>query len=259
MALHGLYGNGPILFLGTPFLNAVRDYALNPRQQERIMSSVYSMDHKLNVIRYNTALIQELEAEDFEKHREQRFNPNELPRIATYQQRCEFRIHDFDDYLLFLTLFLESFTAASFSLLDVCGFLLNDIYDLQIIEDKMSYVKAVEELENRKGSTDPLYQFLMQYRPGNENSVKWIKPLKQIRNAMTHRNITDVCKHVKQSRWWFPPTHELHLDDSFFNQGQNVVVKQFAQECFEGLEEFVTELYKRLRIALETDQQIPLY
>ncbi|MCI0564901.1 MAG: hypothetical protein L0332_31875 [Chloroflexi bacterium] len=268
MAANGLYGNGPILKLSSPFLHAVETYASSPRQREDIENSVYSIDHKLNIVRYNAGLIQEMNAEDFRKHRYKLFDTTDLPRTAQYKQRCIFRMHDYDDYVLFLTFFLEAMTGASFSLLDVCGHLLKDMYDLNLPRTEVtssgksrsiqiSFANVTDDLQTRATTT---YNFLMQYRPGNPSSVLWIKPLKDIRNATTHQQITRICRYVEDSSLHFSPDlQELRLNQDFFTPPRDVVLKEFVEECFNGLEDFVTELYDRLRQALETDHTIPLY
>lgn len=267
MAVNGLYGNGPILKLSSPFLTAVEQYA-NSRQKTTIENSVRSLDHKLNIVRYNVGLVQEMGAEDFKKHRDQLFSTTDLPRTVQYQQRCTFRVHDYDDYVLFLTFFLEALTAASFSLFDVCGHLLKEMYDLNLPrtetsssgrrrEIKTSYINVVRELDTRSPS---LSTFLRLYIPDEPNMVSWIKPLKRIRNATTHQQITRICRYVEDSSLHFhPDIQELRLSQDFFDPPQEVVLKIFAVECFNGLEDFVTELYERLRQALETDRTIPLY
>lgn len=257
MAVYGLYGNGPVLKLSAPFLDAVATYANTPRQQEAIENSVYSLDHKLNIVRYNAGLIQEMSADDFKKHRDGLFNTSDLPRTADYKGRCIFKVHDHDEYILFLTFFMEAFTAASFSLLDVCGSLLNDMYDLGFPADDVSFVKATNKLQTRKPI---MYDFLTRYRPGSSSRVPWIQPLKEIRNATTHQQITRICHYVEDSSLHFrPDVQELKLYEKFFSPRRDVVLKAFAEECFNGLEDFVTELYDRLRQALETDRSIPLY
>lgn len=267
MAINGLNGNGPILKLSTSFLSTVELYA-NSRQKPVIENSVRSLDHKLNVVRYNAGLIQEMNAEDFKKHRDKLFSDMDLPRMVQYQQRCAFKVHDYDDYVLFLTFFLEAMTAASFSLFDVCGHLLKEMYNLSLPRTeptpsgrrrdiKISYINVVHDLETRSPA---LFAFLRRYLPDDPNMVSWIKPLKRIRNATTHEQITRICRYVEDSSLHFhPDVQELRLNQHFFDPPQEVALKIFAEECFNELEDFVTELYEKLRQTLDTDKSIPLY
>lgn len=260
MSINGLYGNGPILVPSRNFMDSVRNYATD-RQKELIESSVFSINSKLNIIRHNAGLICDFRAEDFEKHKEGKFRPEELPRTISYLRRCEFRIGNFDDYLLFLMFFLESITTASFSLLDGCGSLLNEMYGLQIDEDKINYDEVYMELQTRFGSNNPLVMFLEKYSADNLARVTWIKPLRAIKGAMKNPRTTDVCTHDKKTNLRNTvSSHTLLLKSNFFeNTKQDVVIQEFVEECFNGLEEMVTELYEQLRLNLEKEREIPLY
>jgi Effector-associated domain 5/Cthe_2314-like HEPN len=260
MSVNGLYGNGPILIPSNKFLDSVRKYA-NDRQREQIESSVYSINYKLNIVRHNAGLIHNLQAEDFEKHREGKFKAEELPRIISYLTRCEFRVRNFDDYSLFLMFFLEAITTASFSLLDACASLLNEIYDLEIVEDKISYLEVCNRLKESFGADDLLVQTLEKYLTDNVKSVSWLKPLQAIKDAIKLRRVTDICIHNKTTPLInVPSTHTLLLRSTFFNPNrQDVAIQVFMEECFIGLEGMVIELYEQLRSNLEKDMDIPLY
>jgi hypothetical protein len=151
---------------------------------------------------------------------------------------------------LYLALFLETFAATAFSLLDVTAHLLRDLYQIpNLTPENTAFSKILPAMQSKM-----IHPFLIQYAPGNPTSVYWIKPLKEIRNRTTHRPITDVCEAESRRRnSVFRSMPEVkgffYLDPTIFG-GVDILLTDFVTQVYDGLEEFVEDLYDHLRQAI---------
>ncbi len=271
MTLRGLHSKETILVPtnAEPLLAKINDVA-SSRQKRRLVKdiekSMLSIEHKLNIVRYNAGLIQDLNTEDYLRfrHRGLYTSMGDLSANASYKERCRFTMTDIKEYRLFFTFFVETFAAAAFSLLDVCAYLLKHLYDLQFVDNKgkprnVTYVNALKE---PKLCSTAIHNFLTAYKPGESNSVPWIEPLKGIRNKTTHSIITDICRLSPDSENLYDPPkqQEFLIYKEFFPAGQTdeTKLKEFVEECFDGLEEFVEKLYDELRKEVASAKALPL-
>ena len=274
MMLQGLYSSQTIIIPqnSNTFLQEVDNIALQNRAAHRrakpIQNSVISIQHKLNVVRYNAGLIQNLDERDYLRF----INLYLFPEVqnfvssATFANRCTFEMTSDAEYRMFLTFFMESFAAAAFSLLDVVAHLLKEIYDLQFVNRQGNSINVtfINTLKESKivGNSN-LHSFLLKYKPGTTNSVSWIKSLKEIRNRTTHRPITDVCRLPRPSSDGnlyedHPDVNEFLLYDDVFDSTTNEPLKAYVEKCFDGLEEFVEDLYDLLSREIRTSGSLPI-
>jgi hypothetical protein len=224
----------------------------------------------LNVIRYNAGLIQTVSESDFYEFRTE---SSIKSSYAYYQDRCMFEMRNKHEYALFLTLFIENLSAASFSLFDVSAHLLKDIFDLPLprqnidgrITADISYKNALQE--NKLSNGFPaLYNFLYRYRAtsrsGNASpdQVSWIDPLETIRHHITHQPVTNIVKweatgdlHTTENAVGFFINH-----DFFNNQPRGDELKMFAEKCFDGIEEFVDQLFQHLTVEVNNSGFVPI-
>jgi hypothetical protein len=268
MTLRGIDGNETVLIPNNqePLLNKILEVADD--RQERVLvpeiqKSLISIGHKLNIVRYNAGLIRDLSPEDYIRFRYRHLYSgiDSLSSNTSFKDRCLFTMTDIDEYRLFLTFFVETFAAASFSLFDVCGFLLRDLYQLSLDNRRVSFAAVMNESRIQSSS---LYHFVLNYLPNQTNSVPWIGPLKDIRNETTHRPITRVCRLPPDSEEGnlYSPVElkEFILYRDFFpSRTDEVRLSDFVEECFDGLEEFVEELYDSLRQAVDDTGRLPIY
>ena len=275
MTLQGLHGSQSIIVPqnSTPLLREIDTIANESgaarRRAKLIRKNVASIQHKLNVVRYNAGLIQDLEERDYLRF----INLHLYDEIASissttsFVDRCEFKITSDSEYRMFLTFFLESFAAAAFSLLDVAAHLLKEIYDLQFVDRQGSSINVTfaNALKESKiiGNTN-LHSFLLKYKPGTSNSVNWIKSLKEVRNRTTHRPITDVCRLPRSPSEGnlyddLPTVNEFLLyDDIFDGTTSDEPLKSYVENCFDGLEQFVEELYDILFREIRASGTLPI-
>ena len=229
--------------------------------RHNLRATIESMRHKLNIMRYNAGLIQELSEDDYTKFSNPLFPDRPFVSTITYQDRCLFEMHNNFEYRLFLTLFVENFSAASFSLFDVCGYLLSHLFSLPTSHD-VSY-KTTLDSSKIQGYT-ALYDFLYRYRPttrsGNAspNQVNWIDPLSKLRNHLTHQPITNIFRADTDNDVYNPTIRAFLINKSLFNQQQDKELKAFVEECFDGTEDFVSQLYERLIIEIQTARSVPI-
>lgn len=209
MALYGLGSNQTVIVpdQASAFLSTIEGKTADRVRKKRIKDAVISIQHKLNVVRYNAGLIQTVSESDFYDFRTGMRDISIKSSYAHYQNRCMFEMCNKHEYALFLTLFIENLSAASFSLFDVSAYLLKEIFDLPLpkhssdgrITADVSYKNALQENKLSSGFPD-LYNFLYRYRAtsrtGNAspNQVSWINPLETIRHHITHQPITDIIK-----------------------------------------------------------------
>lgn len=274
MALKGLAGDDTVLIPtnAEPFLVAVKHVATDRQSRTLVVElekSVISIEHKLNIVRYNAGLIQNMNEGDYLRFRHRHLYPPDInvpPATANFKDRCQFTMTDIKEYRLFFTFFVETFAASAFSLLDVCAYLLKDLYYLQFVDRSgnprnVSFVNAMKEPKIRNNNT--LYKFLSQYRPKHTHSVDWIEPLKNIRNTTTHSPITDVCRLPPDSddgNLYKPDVvGDFLLYDTFFQPPvSEPKLKEFVEKCFDGLEKFVEELYDQLRQEVKKHGFLPI-
>lgn len=229
---------------------------------DSVEKSTLSIRHKLTVMMYQAALISKMKPEEFVDFEEKdRYNTLPLQPSQVNHYGYSVQMNNVHEYRLYLALFLETFAATAFSLLDVTGHLLNELYLLGKTPEDISFHSVRTAL-----TTKSIYPFLTQYASGNATSVPWIKPLKEIRNRTTHRPITDVCEAESRRRnSIFKPMPEargfFYLDPVLFG-GNDKLLVDFIQEVYGGLEEFVEDLYDTLRQAIvraqSTTNSLPL-
>lgn len=237
-----------------------------------IEKSLISIQHKLNVAMYQGGLICNLNPDHFTLFIEQP-DPakRELLVTDTLYKLCMYEMHDDHEFRLCLSFFIETFSATIFSLLDVVGHLLKDLYELSIPAHQVSFNKMIEAFKTKRPS-DKLYDFLQIYQPNSPVPTKpqhanepWVDPLTKIRNITTHRLITDVCdaQLVRRSGIYNQlrsQKTQFLLDQSLFPTGtSDVELCHFVKDVFAGIQQFVEELYDRLRQAVEQSKQIPIY
>lgn len=266
MTLQGLGGGDSIIVPdgAESLLVSIKSVANN--RQNRVLvpaveKSVTSIEHKLNIACYNAGLILDMKEEDFLRFRYHIMvaDVRDVQSVdVSYKNRCLFTLTELKEYLLFLTFFLETFAAASFSLFDVCGHLLNELYGLQLNVSDASFFKVVNEHRIKASGLD---SFLSSYTPGEANIKDWITPLKKVRNVSTHRSITDICRFPPDDgNLYNPPKRpDFLMHDTLFPKfADDKHLKEFVEECFDGLEEFTVNLFRELRLETERHNSLPL-
>lgn len=274
MALYGLDTNQTIIIPDqvSPFLSIVKDKTTDRALQKKIEAEINSIQHKLNVIRYQAGLIQTLSETDYGKFIYSE-HISDWDSFVEYQNRCLFLMSNRHEYALFLTLFIETLAAESFSLFDICAHLLVDIFDLPLPRSTSSGNRTIEisykqVLQENKLKIDfsELYNFLYQYRATSEagnaspNQVSWINPLEAIRHKITHKPITDiVIWKGGGSVYGAEKTAEFFIHNDFFsNQPDGDELKAFAEKCFDGIEGFVDELFQKLIVEIDNRGFVPI-
>lgn len=250
-------------------LVAAIERVANSRQRSLLVvdlkRSIASARHKLNIVMYQAALICEVNTDDFQRLKVAA-DEGQLPSNPSHieYKGCSYDLQDFYHYRLLLSFFLESFAAANFSLLDVIGRLLNDLYDLGRQADRTSYKRAVDDiLQRRSGSSDPVLQLLSRYyvRLNDPSMPTWMPPLEEMRHRTTHRPITDICFVHSQSTL-YPEidgsTAAFYLNRDLFSSADDVLLCKFVEEVFEGIQLFVEELYDLLRQTADAQGSLPL-
>ncbi len=246
----------------------------NRRQYLNIRKSILSIQHKLNVAMYQAALVCRLNPNDFtlfERFRDPASRDVKSSDIS--YKICTYSMSDVDEYLLALAFFIETFAATIFSLFDVSGSLINQLYKLNINEDDVSFHKALLQLQ-QQGSiapNDDVFRLLCSYSPSSRvtgytstiplYNITWMGPIREIRNRTTHRPITDVCDFTLRG-----DVHSVHSGDVpktefFLNENLYPGKKlcDFVREVFDGIEEFVEDLYFYLRGAVQRSTSLPIY
>jgi hypothetical protein len=265
MARYGLDTPHPIIYVESEqiFWDEVRKYTHERHDRDlrqNIRGTIESVRHKLNIVRYSAGLIQTLSEDDYAELKTPLFPSRPQVSTAKYQDRCTFEMHNQNEYRLFLTLFVENFSAASFSLFDVCGYLIRHMFSQPTNVTKINYWNSVELIQGYPTT----YEFLCRYKTTYKNvtplnQVSWIDPLNELRNRMTHRPITDIF-HENRSKSIYSPTIESFLLDRaiFGNQQQDEELKAFVKTCFDGLEDFVSQLYECLIFEIQIAQAVPI-
>lgn len=253
------------------FLSKVKNNAADRARFKQIESEVNSIQHKLNVVRYHAGLIQTLSENDYGEFVYREHDSDKLS-YAEYQDRCLFKMGNKHEYALFLTLFIETLSAGSFSLFDVCAHLLTDVFDLNLPRStangrgtiNVSYKTVLQEDKLKIDHSD-LHDFLHRYRATSQsgnastNQVSWIDPLEAIRHKITHQPITDIVQwRGGSSLYSTEEIAEFFIHDEFFHNLSNVHLKSFAEECFDGIEEFVDELFQKLIFKVDSNGFVPI-
>lgn len=246
----------------------------NRRQYLNIRKSILSIQHKLSVAMYQAALVYRLNPNHFKLFEMFRDPTSRDIKSSDISYKiCAYSMEDIDEYLLALAFFIETFAATIFSLLDVSGSLINQLYMLNINEDDVSFHIALLQLQKqaRIAPSDDVFRLLCSYSLSSRVSgytsiiplrnITWLKPIKEIRNRTTHRPITDVCDFVSRG-----DVHSVHLREipqTEFFLNQNVYpdkkLREFAKEVFDGIEEFVEDLYFYLKEAVQRSNSLPIY
>lgn len=246
----------------------------NPGQQRRdlvdIEKSIASIQHKLSIAMYQAALICKVNTQDFQDFRSFADN-NQRPSKKSHvdYKGCSYDMEDLHHYRLIVGFFIETFAAANFSLFDVCGRLLNDLYSLGRTESKTSFKRAFEDLrdkKNKQNHPDAIFLFITKYSLDKNNLSPdmpvWLPPLEEIRHRTTHRPITDVCV-IRSNSSLYPEIHGSEAAfflnrDLFASSSGEVLLSDFVQQAFQGMQGFVEELYELLRQAIEQQGTLTL-
>lgn len=259
----------------TSFLKAVEE-AANERQKRLLVvdikKSVASIRHKLNIVMYQTALICKINTQDFQDFKSFADN-NQHPSKKSHVEYkgCSYDMEDLQHYRFIVGFFVETFAAASFSLLDVCGRLLNDLYALGRKETETSFKVAYKDLikeKNKQNNPDAVFQFITKYYLAKQvddrssDMPAWLPPLEEIRHRTTHRPITDVCV-IRSYSSLYPEidgseTAFFLNRDLFASSSGEVLLRDFVQQAFRGMQEFVEELYDLLRQSVEQNGSLEL-
>ncbi|HZO71040.1 MAG TPA: hypothetical protein VFB60_02490 [Ktedonobacteraceae bacterium] len=246
----------------------------NRRQYLNIRKSILSIQHKLSVAMYQAALVYRLNPNHFKLFEMFRDPTSRDIKSSDISYKiCAYSMEDIDEYLLALAFFIETFAATIFSLLDVSGSLINQLYMLNINEEEVSFHAALLQLQKQARITpsDDIFRLLCSYSLSSRVSgytstiplrnITWLKPIKEIRNRTTHRPITDVCDFV--SRGDVHSVHSREIPQTEFFLNQNVYpdkrLREFAKEVFDGIEEFVEDLYFYLKEAVQRSNSLPIY
>lgn len=265
---HGLDGNGLTLQNRKPFLDNLKQH-VPERKVKPLEPYIYSIDHKLNVARYSAGLIRAMRPEDYGRLS---LTLSIGCTTVEYPQRCVYYVNDLDQYELSLLFFIESFAAAAFSLFDSCGHLLVGIYNLSLPRETQSdpkksgstktikleanFINAFNDL-NGLGAMK-MYQFLHKYQPGHSESLLWVGPLKKLRNHTTHAEVTDIVELATSIPL---QSHAIRLRRERlepFDAGLDIELNKFVEKCFDGLEEFVEQLYDKVHRQVGAERDLPL-
>lgn len=267
MAVHDLNAPDTIVQLAAAndfwaAVDSVTDRRVDRNIRRDILASFKSLNHKLNAIRYNAALIQTLSEDDYADfihppHQGYASNSN-----VQFQHLCTLEMHNRYEYHFILTSLVENLSAAAFSLFDVSAHLLNDVFDLQI-PGKINYKKALQNSALQGYAT--LHDYLLRhcatpYSPmtPSPNLVNWVGPLEQVRHRMTHRQITDILRSDNDGNLTMPDNNRFLVNENFFPSSQAENLKTFAERCYVGLVEFVTKLYEQLIDKINNAGTVPV-
>lgn len=242
-------------------------------QYLNIGKSILSIEHKLNIAMYQAALIYELNPNHFalfEMFRDPTVRDIQFSNIS--YKICSYSIGDIDEYLLALAFFIETFAATIFSLFDISGSLINQLYMLNLNEEEVSFHKALLELQiqGNIASDDDVLRLLCSYSLAERtkkyknvaplHNITWLRAIKEIRNRTTHRPITEVCDFASRGDVYSLHSQEIPQTEFFLNQNidPNKKLRDFASEVFEGIEKFVEDLYFYLREAAQRSTRLPI-
>ena len=254
---YGLDGNGPVLILRQPFLDQLQTITLTSTIERKIKAVepyTYSIDHKINVARYSAGLVRAVSPDDFGKHLNAARVSGMYSSQAEYAGRCVYYANDWEQYALSLLFFIDTFASATFSLFDISGHLLKEIYNLSVSVDRASFVEASKELKDKSPN---LYNKFLAHYILEETLLceDWYRRLKKLRNYMTHEEVTNI---VKLESPMPPHSQELLLRKNVIGTDGDLVLKQFIEDCFNGLEKYVERLYEILAKQAIAENQLPI-
>jgi hypothetical protein len=251
---YGLTGNGPILLLRQPFLDQLKTVTLNTTIERKIKAIepyTYSIDHKINVARYSAGLVKAIQPDDFGKHLNAASVNGSHSSQAEYVGRCIYYAHNWEQYALSLLFFIDTFAAAAFSLFDISGHLLKEIYNLSV--DQASFFKVSKELELL--SPNLYNKFLAHYILEEAVCEEWFTHLKKLRNHMTHAEVMDI---VKLESPMPPHMQIILLKKEVIGSSTDIELKQFIENCFDGLEKYMEKFYEILAKQAIAENLLPI-
>jgi hypothetical protein len=253
---YGLDGNGRVLLPRQTFqtrLIALAPTSIPERKIKAIEPYIYSIDHKLNVARYSAGLVRAVRPDDYGGHYYAKASGGCYSSQTEYPGCCAYYANDWEQYVLSLLFFIDTFSAAAFSLFDSSGQLLREIYNLSLTPDKANFFLATNEMK----TLSPYFysKYFAQYRIDETSCKDWFKLLKELRNHMTHAEVTDI---VRLDTPTPPHAHEIYLRKDSIGSPNDLVLKQFIEDCFNGLEEYVEQLYDKLAQQAENEKSLPL-
>ena len=252
---HGLDGNGLVLLPRQPFttrLTALVPTSIPERKIKALEPYIFSINHKLNIARYSAGLVRAAHPRDYGGHY-YASSPGGYLSQTEYPGRCIYYAKDWEQYALSLLFFIDTFAAAAFSLFDCSGHLLREIYNLSLAPDKASFFEATTLMKTQ--SPNFYTKFFAQYRKEEATCKGWFKLLKELRNHMTHSEVTDI---VRLDTPTPPHNNEIYLRKDSIGAPNDLVLKQFIEDCFNGLEEYVEQLYDKLAQQTEIEKSLPL-
>ncbi len=252
---------------------------IDPKQWDRkynldIGKSILTIKHKMNVAMHQGALICSIDPSQYLLFKNSDIKARELESTYALYKSSLFIMNNIDEYRLFISFFIESYTASVFSLFDVVGSLLKSLYDFTEMDSSdVSYSKSIDEYA-RKRQKDDFYDFLLSYKPLNKTekdpsktpnprvNKPIINPLASIRHITTHRPITDVCEIPYRENLY----GQISPDNVYFVINKNIIqtgitdnLYDFVNESFKVLQEFIDELYERLADKVCSTGGLPIY
>jgi hypothetical protein len=252
---HGLDGNGLVLIPRQPFnarITALVPTSIPERKIKALEPFIYSIDHKLNIARYGAGLVRAAQPKDYGGHY-YTGSPSTYISQTEYPGRCIYYANNWEQYALSLLFFIDTFAASAFSLFDCSGHLLREMYNLPLPPDEVSYYKVTSLMKTQ--SANFYTKFFAQYRKEEALCKDWFKLLKELRNHMTHAEVTDI---VRLDTPTPPHSNEIYLRKDSIGAPSDLVLKKFIEDCFNGLEEFVEQLYDILAQQIENEKSLPL-
>jgi len=253
---YGLDGNGLVLLPRLSFhsrLTALVPASIPERKLKAIEPYIYSIDQKLNATRYSAGLLRSVQPDDYGKHYNSSVSGGHSSQTE-YVGRCVYYAKDWEQYALSLLFFIDTFSAAAFSLFDNSGHLIKELYNLPITPDRVNFYEVTNEIKTK--SPNFYTKFFAQYRLDEASMCKdWFKFLKKLRNHMTHVEVTDIVRLDTPMR---PHPQEIFLRKDPISSPNDLVLKQFVEDCFNGLEEYVEQLYDKLAQQAENENSLPL-
>jgi len=257
------------------YLLSVIKAVTSEREYVSICKSIISIRQKLNVAMYQAALIYKLNPNHFtlfHVFRDQ--NMREVKFSEINYKICSYSMGDVNEYLLALAFFIDTFAATIFSLFDVSGSLINQLYKLNIKEDEASFHKALSEIQLQGciDSNDSVFRLLCSYTLSQKEpayrsttplyTITWLKPIKSIRNRTTHRPITEICDFESRGDIHSINSGDVLQTEFFLNEkiySNKKKLSDFVKEVFDGIEEYVEDLYFYLREAVQRSTTLPIY
>jgi hypothetical protein len=235
---------------------------------ESIEKSMRSIGHKLTVAMYQAALLCSADMEDYVVFRQIDLGVVQMAHSSVAQYKgTSHRIENKSEFDTFLTFFIETFAATCFSLLDVCGQLLHELYKPTMPTRKngqpvdVNFYNVLTAIRNSISTRPhPIIAWLEQGDLASTNCFPWLKTLKEMRNRTTHRSVMDICKYVVQGSPYasHSPAQLLVGTDLLPPNAPDTTLSQFAVDVFDACENFVEGLYDLLTQAIVSKGQLPI-